>query len=68
VQSVLSCAIAPESVLREAPLTLNVSSTSWWQTWIYLVRIPRPFVNAVDHRDLAPESLDEFRGQIEQSN
>jgi hypothetical protein len=36
------CAIAPNTFLREVPLTVSVSSSArLWQTLIYLVRIPR---------------------------
>jgi hypothetical protein len=36
-------AIAPNTFLREVPLTVFVSSSAWllWQMLIYLVRIPR---------------------------
>jgi hypothetical protein len=41
VAIVLFTAIAPNTFLREVPLTLIVSSSaSLWQTRIYLVRIP----------------------------
>ncbi len=34
-------AIAPNTFLREVPLTVSVSDSAWlWQTLIYLVRIP----------------------------
>ena len=44
LQSFFSKAIAPKTFLREAPLTIAVSSSAWslsWQMRIYLVRIPR---------------------------
>ena len=42
LRSFFSCAIAPNTFLRELPLTLSVSSSAWsWQMLIYLVRIPR---------------------------
>ena len=42
LRSFLSIAIAPNTFLREVPLTVSVSSSAWlWQMLIYLVRIPR---------------------------
>jgi len=41
LRSFFSCAIAPNTFLREVPLTLSVRGSAWsWQTLIYLVRIP----------------------------
>ena len=42
LRSFLSSAIAPNTFLRQAPLTVVVSSSAWWlQMRRYLVRIPR---------------------------
>jgi retron-type reverse transcriptase len=41
LQSFFSMAIAPNTFLREVPLTLSVRGSAWsWQMLIYLVRIP----------------------------
>jgi hypothetical protein len=42
VAIVLFIAIAPNTFLRESPLTFTVRGSAWlWQTRMYLVRIPR---------------------------
>ena len=42
LRSFLSSAIAPNTFLRQPPLTVVVSSSAWWlQMRRYLVRIPR---------------------------
>lgn len=47
-------AIAPETFLREVPLTVSVSSSAWlWQTLIYLVQIPRRKATPIKERVLA---------------